>query len=175
MDAVNAKKTATARQLRPKEACMQPPVTRSQGARDPGYASAGVIPYNSKGFWMARMEKGWCDFGGKKEESDANNSWATARRECKEESGLDLQRSEAGTTPTSARCHVVYGAWTSIDPEPPAAERQKIRAVRLVTWTELREAGLPKPLHPRVKYAPGDCVTKLLHQLATRAAAGLSK
>ena len=121
-------------------ACMH---ARAQSA-DPAYASAGIIPYSSQGFWLARMSKGWSDFGGKKEPGDGNDPWTTARRECKEESGLDAPNFECAVTePAGMRRHFVYCSRVEAAPSPPSRERRQIAAVRLVTWDEYMCAGRP--------------------------------
>ena len=135
---------------------------------DPAYASAGIIPYSSQGFWLARMSKGWSDFGGKKEPGDGNDPWATARRECKEESGLDAPNFECAVTePAGTRRHFVYCSRVEAAPSPPSRERRQIAAVRLITWGEYMRAGLPADLHPRLKFDHGGRVRAALRHVAT--------
>lgn len=61
------------------------------------FKSAGVLLYSDEGFWMGceeklnkkkKKERYWCDYGGKRE--GLEKPFDTARRECKEECGIDI-------------------------------------------------------------------------------------
>ena len=135
------------------------------------YKSAGAIPYNKKGFWLGKFEKGYADFGGKRlipgrtSVVSEDNPWTTAQRELREESGLEASGFHYWTFhPDSKSKHVTF--YVESSGEAGVNEPDKMTGVRLVTWTEFRDCGLPVDLHPRLKYDKGGLIRSAIKSLA---------
>ena len=135
------------------------------------YKSAGAIPYNKKGFWLGKFEKGYADFGGKRlipgrtSVVSEDNPWTTAQRELREESGLEASGFHYWTFhPDSKSKHVTF--YVESSGEAGVNEPDKMTGVRLVTWTEFRDCGLPVDLHPRLKYDKGGLIRSAIKSLS---------
>jgi len=89
------------------------------------FACAGIIPFDKDGFWLCKQsvngKKVWADFGGKREGGES--AWETARREAREEGGVELERYTHGPIyhPESRSQAVLFLA--EVTKEPRATER----------------------------------------------------
>ena len=128
------------------------------------HASAGVIPYSKDGFWLGKMAQGYCDFGGKKAPGDSD-TWDTAKRELKEETGTTVEMHTHHTCHPERR-HVVYCAPAENEPAVQENEKKNIPEIRFVKWDEYRTNGLPSPVHPRLKFDYGGEIKRSLTTLA---------
>ena len=112
------------------------------------FKAAGIVPYNEDGYWLGQSEKGWSDFGGKRDNQE--NAWETATRELMEETGIDLR----GGTPERHAIflplpkYVIFAVKTSTTPR---IIQPKFKQVRLFSkWPPTTVE-----LHPRIKFDRG--------------------
>lgn len=126
------------------------------------FACAGIIPFDKDGFWLCKQsvngKKVWADFGGKREGGES--AWETARREAREEGGVELERYTHGPIyhPESRSQAVLFLA--EVTKEPRATERKVIEVRRFTQ--------LPDELHSRLQYDRGGLIRKALRGLRFR-------
>ena len=124
---------------------------------------------NKQGSKAAQLLQ-WTDFGGKKREGHDATAWATAVRECKEESGMDMGSCTIGAPPCyhpeSCGKHVLF--WVKLPPgggerllSPPEGARTQqqhmVEHRRFTQWPKTAAVvnGRAVVLHPRLLYDKG--------------------
>ena len=133
------------------------------------FKSAGIIPFDSNGVWLARMKKGLADFGGKRHGSQ-ESAWETARREMQEEGGSRFESFDAFTYhPEGGGKHVVF--YVRCNETPTVQADDAVTGVTFVEWKALHDSAacnakwagwLEEQLHPRLKYDKGGLIKKAL-------------
>ena len=114
------------------------------------FNSAGVILYNSRGYWLGFERTGgkrfWTDYGGKREGEES--AWETAVRECKEEAGIDISECVLKRAPDfqsdSQAKHVLF--WIEADATPIRGHHANFLDHKQFTEWPKHE------LHPRLFY-----------------------
>ena len=119
--------------------------------------SAGVIPYDESGFYLAAMshrgQRVLADFGGKVEPGDRDVAHA-ARRELHEEGGLRLATLDGPSLLVNRGRHQLYLQRT--DAAPFVTGDKAVREVVKCAW----DAWPTLALHPRLKYDEGGRIRK---------------
>ena len=114
------------------------------------FSSAGVILYNTRGYWLGFERTGgkrfWTDYGGKRECGES--AWETAVRECKEEVGIDISECVLKRAPDfqsdSQAKHVIF--WVEVDATPIRGHHANFLDHKQFTEWPKHE------LHPRLLY-----------------------
>ena len=128
-----------------------------------GFQSAGVMLYNSRGYWLgferSNGKRVWTDYGGKRQGHET--AWETAVRECKEEAGVDISKCKLKRPPDfhseSAAKHVLF--WVETDLQPIANHHPNfLDHSQFMSWPE-------HELHPRLLYDKGHSIRKTREEL----------
>ena len=124
--------------------------------------SAGVIPYDESGFYLAAMshrgQRVLADFGGKVEPGDRSVAHA-ALRELREEGGLRLAALDGPSLLVNKGKHQLYLQRT--DAAPFVTGDPAVRDVIKCPWGSWASLAL----HPRLKYDEGGRVRKAVAAL----------
>ena len=128
-----------------------------------GFHSAGVMLYNSRGYWMG-FERGggkrvWTDYGGKRQGNET--AWETAVRECKEEAGVDIRECKLKRPPDfhsdSKARHVLF--WVETDLQPITHHHPNfLEHSQFTEWPR-------HELHPRLLYDKGHTIQRTRQDL----------
>ena len=133
------------------------------------FKSAGVLLYDNGGFWLGKetkrnkknqMQSLWCDYGGKREGTE--KPFETARRECKEECGIDINDytlTEMIYHPSSNSKHVIFMVCIppNVEPEIKEGFEEKVKAT---FWDSDDES-----IHPRLRFDKGFLIHKKLQEM----------
>ena len=127
------------------------------------FNSAGVILYNSRGYWLGferrNGQRFWTDYGGKRQGTES--AWETAMRECQEEAGVDVSKCLLKRAPDfhceSKSKHVLF--WVETDMRPVGGHHPNfLDHSQFMKWPELE-------LCPRLQFDKGGRIRQTRQEL----------